>query len=92
MEIVRIRFDDKFNFDILFVCSIDLNILKVLLEKFGIFFYIVGVEVVNDKSCVFILDFELENLDVFYDILLKEVLLVVDRNKDFLFFFWIEVG
>lgn len=71
MEIVRIRFDDKFNFDILFVCSIDLNILKVLLEKFGIFFYIVGVEVVNDKSCVFILDFELENLDVFYDIFIE---------------------
>lgn len=71
MEIVRIRFDDRFNFDILFVCSIDLNILKVLLEKFGIFFYIVGVEVVNDKSCVFILDFELENLDVFYDIFIE---------------------
>lgn len=71
MEIVRIRFDDKFNFDIVFVCSIDLNILKVLLEKFGIFFYIVGVEVVNDKSCVFILDFELENLDVFYDIFIE---------------------
>lgn len=71
MEIVRIRFDDKFNFDILFVCSIDLNILKVLLEKFGIFFYIVGVEVVNDKSRVFILDFELENLDVFYDIFIE---------------------
>lgn len=71
MEIVRIRFDDKFNFDILFVCSIDLDILKVLLEKFGIFFYIVGVEVVNDKSCVFILDFELENLDVFYDIFIE---------------------
>lgn len=71
MEIVRIRFDDKFNFDILFVCSIDLNILKVLLEKFGIFFYIVGVEVVNDKSYVFILDFELENLDVFYDIFIE---------------------
>lgn len=71
MEIFRIRFDDKFNFDILFVCSIDLNILKVLLEKFGIFFYIVGVEVVNDKSCVFILDFELENLDVFYDIFIE---------------------
>lgn len=71
MEIVRIRFDDKFNFDILFVCSIDLNILKVLLEKFGIFFYIVGVEVVNDKLCVFILDFELENLDVFYDIFIE---------------------
>lgn len=71
MEIVRIRFDVKFNFDILFVCSIDLNILKVLLEKFGIFFYIVGVEVVNDKSCVFILDFELENLDVFYDIFIE---------------------
>lgn len=71
MEIVRIRFDDKFNFDILFVCSIDLNILKVLLEKFGIFFYIVGVEVVNDKSRCFILDFELENLDVFYDIFIE---------------------
>lgn len=71
MEIVRIKFDDKFNFDILFVCSIDLNILKVLLEKFGIFFYIVGVEVVNDKSRVFILDFELENLDVFYDIFIE---------------------
>lgn len=71
MEIVRIRFDDKFNFDILFVCSIDLDILKVLLEKLGIFFYIVGVEVVNDKSCVFILDFELENLDVFYDIFIE---------------------
>lgn len=71
MEIVRIRFDDKFNFDILFVCSIDLDILKVLLEKFGIFFYIVGVEVLNDKSCVFILDFELENLDVFYDIFIE---------------------
>lgn len=71
MEIVRIRFDDRFNFDILFVCSIDLDILKVLLEKFGIFFYIVGVEVVNDKSCVFILDFELENLDVFYDIFIE---------------------
>lgn len=71
MEIVRIRFDDKFSFDILFVCSIDLDILKVLLEKFGIFFYIVGVEVVNDKSCVFILDFELENLDVFYDIFIE---------------------
>lgn len=71
MEIVRIRFDDKFNFDILFVCSIDLDILKVLLEKFGIFFYIVGVEVVNDKSRVFILDFELENLDVFYDIFIE---------------------
>lgn len=71
MEIVRIRFDDRFNFDILFVCSIDLNILKVLLEKLGIFFYIVGVEVVNDKSCVFILDFELENLDVFYDIFIE---------------------
>lgn len=71
MEIVRIRFDDKFNFDIVFVCSIDLNILKVLLEKFGIFFYIVGVEIVNDKFCVFILDFELENLDVFYDIFIE---------------------
>lgn len=71
MEIVRIRFDDKFNFDKLFVCSIDLDILKVLLEKFGIFFYIVGVEVVNDKSRVFILDFELENLDVFYDIFIE---------------------
>lgn len=71
MEIVRIRFDDKFNFDKLFVCSIDLDILKVLLEKFGIFFYIVGVEVVNDKSYVFILDFELENLDVFYDIFIE---------------------
>lgn len=71
MEIVRIRFDDKFNFDILFVCSIDLDILKVLLEKLGIFFYIVGVEVVNNKSCVFILDFELENLDVFYDIFIE---------------------
>lgn len=71
MEIVRIRFDDKFNFDILFVCSIDLDILKVLLEKLGIFFYIVGVEVVNDKSRVFILDFELENLDVFYDIFIE---------------------
>lgn len=71
MEIVRIKFDDKFNFDILFVCSIDLDILKVLLEKFGIFFYIVGVEVVNDKSRVFILDFELENLDVFYDIFIE---------------------
>lgn len=71
MEIVRIRFDDKFNFFILFVCSIDLDILKVLLEKFGIFFYIVGVEVVNDKSRVFILDFELENLDVFYDIFIE---------------------
>lgn len=71
MEIVRIRFDDRFNFDILFVCSIDLDILKVLLEKLGIFFYIVGVEVVNDKSRVFILDFELENLDVFYDIFIE---------------------
>lgn len=71
MEIVRIRFDDKFNFDILFFCSIDLDILKVLLEKLGIFFYIVGVEVVNDKSRVFILDFELENLDVFYDIFIE---------------------
>lgn len=71
MEIVRIRFDDRFNFDILFVCSIDLDILKVLLEKLGIFFYIVGVEVVNDKSYVFILDFELENLDVFYDIFIE---------------------
>lgn len=71
MEIVRIKFDDKFNFDILFVCSIDLDILKVLLEKLGIFFYIVGVEVVNDKSRVFILDFELENLDVFYDIFIE---------------------
>lgn len=71
MEIFRIRFDDKFNFDILFVCSIDLDILKVLLEKLGIFFYIVGVEVVNDKSRVFILDFELENLDVFYDIFIE---------------------
>lgn len=71
MEIVRIRYDDKFNFDILFVCSIDLDILKVLLEKLGIFFYIVGVEVVNDKSRVFILDFELENLDVFYDIFIE---------------------
>lgn len=71
MEIVRIRFDDKFNFDILFVCSIDFDILKVLLEKLGIFFYIVGVEVVNDKSRVFILDFELENLDVFYDIFIE---------------------
>lgn len=71
MEIVRIRFDDKFNFDILFVCSIDLDILKVSLEKLGIFFYIVGVEVVNDKSRVFILDFELENLDVFYDIFIE---------------------
>lgn len=71
MEIVRIRFDDKFNFDILFVCSVDLDILKVLLEKLGIFFYIVGVEVVNDKSRVFILDFELENLDVFYDIFIE---------------------
>lgn len=71
MEIVRIRFDDKFNFDILFVCNIDLDILKVLLEKLGIFFYIVGVEVVNDKSRVFILDFELENLDVFYDIFIE---------------------
>lgn len=71
MEIVRIRFDDKFNFDILFVYCIDLDILKVLLEKLGIFFYIVGVEVVNDKSRVFILDFELENLDVFYDIFIE---------------------
>lgn len=71
MEIVRIKFDDKFNFDILFVCSIDLDILKVSLEKLGIFFYIVGVEVVNDKSRVFILDFELENLDVFYDIFIE---------------------
>lgn len=71
MEIVRIRYDDRFNFDILFVCSIDLDILKVLLEKLGIFFYIVGVEVVNDKSRVFILDFELENLDVFYDIFIE---------------------